>query len=327
MKIFITGINGVLGSELKDRLRSRGHDVYGCDLTHSADPQIVRADIREYRQLKTAMNGKQYDLVYHLAGEFGRVNGQKFYEELWSTNCIGTQNVIEECVSRRTKMVFASSSEAYGLSEVYNQGLSLSEDMLDKFVPSFHNQYALSKYTNERQIFTAARNSDLDAIVLRFFNVYGPPERYSPYRSVVCQFIYKLLAGLPVTVNRGGKRSHLWIKDWSFTVGNIADPEFLNHAAMQKHWPGSAGTPYVPVFNIGGTEYESIEELYDRIVYILGSSIPNPEVTYIEEEVANCATKKPDNSMAELWLNHKPVVSLDAGLRETVQWVKDQYGF
>ena len=49
-------------------------------------------------------------------------NGQAYYENLWNTNCIGTRNVIEECVAKEIPLVFSSSSEAYGLSEQYNNG-------------------------------------------------------------------------------------------------------------------------------------------------------------------------------------------------------------
>lgn len=330
MRIFITGIDGVLGSTLKKKLRGQGHEVFGCSLAHSADPNVVRADVSESRQLTQAFQVfdspyRNVDLVYHFAAEFGRKNGQEYYENLWRTNCIGTRNVIEECTARGVKLVFASSSEAYGLSEEYSQGLSLSEGMLDTNPPQFHNEYALSKYTNERQIFTAARNENLDAIVLRFFNVYGPPEYFSPYRSVACQFAYRLLKGMPITVNRGGFRSHLWIGDWANTVSNIARETTLTDLAFKRDWPGSAGTPYVPVFNIGGTEYESMESLYNRLVDIIQPV--NPNVTFVDTEEKNSATKRPDNTLAEEWLNHNPTTSMAYGLQQTVDWMRMEYGF
>ncbi len=332
MNIFITGIAGVLGSTLKTELRKRGNNVYGCDLTHSNDPDIVRADVSIRRQLHEAMDnfGYPFDIVFHLAAEFGRINGEHFYEQLWSSNCIGTQNVIEECVRHNAKMVFASSSEAYGLSEQYSNGRALHEGLLDIHAPQYHNQYALSKRTNELQICTAARNNNLDAIILRFFNVFGPPEKFSEYRSVACQFVYKILAGLPVTVNKGGKRSHLWIGDWANTVANIADRKRLDTIANVRDWPGSGGTPYVPVFNIGGTEYESIDGLYkkvcDAVSKVEGSSALPPDVTFTDTEIANSATKEPDCTLAREWLDHNPQMTLEQGLLETVRWTKKEYG-
>lgn len=332
MRILISGSEGVLGSVLKTELRKRGHDVWGCDLTHSDDPYIMRADVSERRQLARVFDEfGPFDLVYWLAAEFGRVNGAHYYEQLFKTNFTGTQNGIEECVKNETKMVFASSSEAYGLSENYNGGRPLHEGLLDQHPPQFHNNYAASKYMNERQICTAARNNNLDAIILRFFNVYGPPEKFSEYRSVACQFVYKILAGLPVTVNKGGKRSHLWIGDWANTVANIADRKRIDAIADVRDWPGSGGTPYVPVFNIGGTEYESIDGLYkkvcDAVSLVEGSRALPPDVTFTDTEIANSATKEPNCDLAREWLDHNPRMLLDLGLLHTVRWTKEQYGF
>lgn len=335
MKVFITGIDGILGSTLKEKLRAKGHDVWGCDLTHSHDPQIVRGDVSEIGQLGEALKHAEYaagkksiDLLYHFAAEFGRNNGRDFPEQLWKSNCLGTNNVIRMCVLRHLRMVFASSSEAYGLSEQYAGGAYLEEGMLDKYPPQFHNIYALSKYTNERQITMAVRNQGLRAIILRFFNIYGPPERYSPYRSVVCQFIYKMLAGLPLTVNRGGYRTHLWIGDWANTVSNIANDVRLR--SLDKDYgnlscPGSAFTPGVPVFNIGGVEYESIQDLYKRLAVLIPDS--RSRVTFIDNEEANTAMKRPANGLATVKLDHNPSTPLTEGLRKTVDWMKETYGF
>ena len=320
MRILISGSEGVLGSVLKKELRRRGHDVYGCDLQHSSDPNVMRADVAESRQVSEVFDMLgPFDLVYWFAAEFGRKNGESYYEQLWKTNCIGTQNGINACVARDAVFVFASSSEAYGASELYSPGKPLREEMLDEFVPSFHSQYALSKYTNERQIFTAARNDNLRAIVLRFFNVYGPPERYSPYRSVVCQFAWQLLNGLPITVNKTGMRTHLWINDWANTVANIADVKRLRRLFQSPNfaWSGAAETPGVPVFNVGGEDYESVESLYDKLRALLPYS--NSVVTYEHSEPANSPTKRPDNTMAKAYLGHNPMMPLNDGLYSTLE--------
>jgi dTDP-glucose 4,6-dehydratase len=323
MRVLITGSEGVLGSTLKKELRRRGHKVFGCDLVHSADQQVVRADICEHRQIARVFDDVQPEIVYHLAAEFGRKNGQDFYEQLWKANCIGTRNVIEECLHEfqgtKPTLIFASSSEAYGMSEFYAHDQPLQEEMLDHFVPKFHNEYALSKYTNERQIHLAARNNGLNAIILRFFNVYGPPERYTPYRSVVCQLIHKMLVGDPITVNKGGYRSHLWIGDWCSTVAGILDRlHFLKPVKDGQY-------EHTPTFNIGSDKYESILELYDRLRKLI---VPcYSKVEFIESEIGNSATKRPDNFSAKAWFDHNPKMDLDEGLALTVAAMKEDYGF
>jgi len=86
MKILVTGSRGTLGAPLVRELRARGHDVWGCDLQHSADPQYERVDISEFRQVQRVLERGRFDLVYHLAAEFGRNNGEEYYEQLF-TRC------------------------------------------------------------------------------------------------------------------------------------------------------------------------------------------------------------------------------------------------
>lgn len=309
MRILITGSKGVLGTVLTRTLRLRGHDVFGCDLMHSEDPNYMRADINNLTQLGFVFSRFSPDIVFHLAAEFGRVNGEEFYEQLLTTNILGLQNVISQCVSDNVPLVFASSSEAYGLSELYVSGQPLYENLLNSFCPRFHNKYALTKFVGEQLIDVACRTEGLNAIVLRFFNVYGPPEPYNPYRSVVCQFAYKILKGLPVVVTKDGYRSHLWIGDWADTVANVAD----------KYDQVIGKT-----FNIGSDDYESIPVLAAKLVKIINPT--NQNISYIDSETNNSPTKKPDNTQARVWLNHNPKMPLELGLQMTVDWMRREYG-
>ncbi|PYS03766.1 MAG: nucleoside-diphosphate sugar epimerase, partial [Acidobacteria bacterium] len=93
-KILITGVMGTLGRPLARELEERGHDVWGVDLQHQADQKYYRADVANFRQLERVFE-QDYDFVYHLAAEFGRINGEEYYDTLWMTNVIGTRNVLE----------------------------------------------------------------------------------------------------------------------------------------------------------------------------------------------------------------------------------------
>jgi dTDP-glucose 4,6-dehydratase len=324
MRILITGSEGVLGTTLMRELRTRGNSfIYGCDLQHSSDPYVFRADVAEYRQLERVFEKVEPDLVYHFAAEFGRNNGQDYYEQLWKTNCIGTRNVIDLCTKFDAKLAFASSSEAYGMADSYAAGRQLTERDLDRFAPQFHNEYALTKYTNERQITMAARNQDLDATIFRFFNVYGPPELYNPYRSVVCQFAYKLLTGQDITVYKNSYRTHLWIGDWVKTVANLVKEKDL--ISFSPNWGGSGNTPWVSVFNIGGRGVESTEDMLNMLIDIIGVRNNTSRITVLESEKNNVASKEPDNTEAEVWLGHKPTKDFREGLEETVVFLKDTY--
>src|SRR5437667_3942120 len=112
-KILITGVMGTLGRPLKHELERRGHDVWGLDLQHQADEKYFRADIASYRQLERAFE-QDYDYVYHLAAEFGRINGEEYYDTLRTTNVIGTRNILEIQKKKKLKLIIASSSDISG---------------------------------------------------------------------------------------------------------------------------------------------------------------------------------------------------------------------
>ena len=114
MKILVTGGLGTVGSYLVKELRARGHDVLLCDLPHHHDPQYYRCDVGEYRQLQRIFDAHSIDCVYHLAAEFGRWNGEDYYEALWRTNAVGTKHVIRLQEKHRFRLVHFSSSEVYG---------------------------------------------------------------------------------------------------------------------------------------------------------------------------------------------------------------------
>jgi dTDP-glucose 4,6-dehydratase len=96
MRILVTGGLGIVGTGLIKELRSRGHHVVSCDLHHQPDevgfslrtdvrePLYARCDVGEFRQIERVCERMgPFDYVYHCAAEFGRWNGEDFYETLW----------------------------------------------------------------------------------------------------------------------------------------------------------------------------------------------------------------------------------------------------
>jgi len=317
MRILITGSLGTLGKPLVSELRKRGQIVFGCDTTHNEGPEYMRCDVRQYRQIQEVFELAAPELVYHLAAEFGRNNGEAYYEQLWSSNQIGTENIIRLCVAQKARLVLAGSSEAYGDSGMPD----CKEDTLDNHVNAFHNVYALSKWVQERQVMIATKNRGLRAVILRFFNAYGEGEYYSNYRSVVCLFCYRLMHGMPITVYRDYHRVFMHVDDWARTVANVAD--------KFDTLPRGSNFAGVPVYNIGGEEYMSVEEMSQVVLKELNySSQHNCEsiIQYIDQEAANVANKRPDLSLAKRDLDHKCLISLDDGIRRTVKWMQSVYG-
>jgi dTDP-glucose 4,6-dehydratase len=301
MRILVTGSLGTLGTPLTNLLRSRGHAVFGCDLAHCSQEEdhYMRADVGDYRQLERVFLTYTPDVVYHLAAEFGRHNGERNFEQVFRSNYLGTRNVLELCKQADAKLIFASSSEIYGTcdEEVLYEELSEERPLWQP------NEYALSKWANEVQVVNFSRRHGLDAIRLRFFNAYGPGEHYHPYRSVVSLFCHRALYGIPWEVYQGYHRTLMFQGDFTPTLANVCE---------KGQW-GS-------VYNIGGNDYRSIEEISELVLTETGA---DPDlVTYLPEDVHNVKSKRPDNTKAIRDLDHDPKVKIEEGIPLTLAWMK-----
>jgi dTDP-glucose 4,6-dehydratase len=313
--ILVTGGLGAVGSYLVKELRARGHNVFVADMRHHHDPQYARCDVGEFHQVERlwtgggwasgySPKGRKFDLVYHLAAEFGRWNGEDYYENVWRTNAVGTKNVIRMQEREGFEAVYFSSSEVYGDFEG-----TMAEDVMDSVEVKQMNDYALSKWVNEMQVLNSAAQFGTKSVRVRLFNTYGPGEYYSPYRSVICLFSYRLLHDMPITVYTGYKRTSTFITDMARTLANISS----------NFRPGE-------VYNIGGEDFHSIEEAADIILKRLGKEARRAElVAYKPEEMLTTKQKLVDCSKARRDLDHKATVGLDEGIAATLDWMKEAY--
>jgi dTDP-glucose 4,6-dehydratase len=314
MRILVTGSLGTVGTGLVNELRSRGHHVAGLDLYHQADeigfsvgtdvkvPLYARCDIGEFRQVERVFEGLgPFDYVYNCAAEFGRWNGEDFYELLWRTNSVGTKNVIRLQERLKFRLIHFSSSEVYG-----DWPNIMVENVMDEYEIKQLNDYAMTKWVNEMQIRNSAVHYGTESVVVRLFNTYGPGEYYSPYRSVNCRFLYCALRGLPWTVFKGHYRTSTYLADCVRTLANIAD----------NFKPGET-------YNIGGGEYHSIEELSDIILKVTKA---DPKlVCSRDSEILTTKIKKVDKSKALRDLGHKNSYSLEQGIQLTADWMRSVY--
>mgnify|MGYP001577983951 FL=1 len=301
MRILVTGGLGAVGAPLTSDLRARGHEVWVCDLPHSEGPNYIRCDVGDYRQVQRVFERADFEFVYHLAAEFGRWNGEDYYEKVWQSNAIGTKNILRFQEARKFRLVFASSSEVYGdWDEV------MSEDVMIQHPLRQMNDYAISKWVNEQQIMNSADRFDTETVRVRLFNTYGPGEPYSEYRSVACQFVYRALHDMPYTVYLDHHRTSSYIDDTARTLANITE-RF------------KAGE----VYNVAGDEYHDIKSLSDMILKYLGKD--DKLVKYVPVEAHNTRNKKTTIAKAARDLDHKPTVPLSVGIPRTIEWQKEVY--
>jgi dTDP-glucose 4,6-dehydratase len=248
VKILVTGGGGFIGTNLVDELRDRGHEVTALDLYNSEREEYVRADVRNYRQLEKAFEGKSYDYVYHLAAEYGRWNGEAFYENLWETNVIGTKHVLRLQEKLGFRLIFFSSAEVYGDFD----GVMSEDVMIDNPIKDTYqmNDYAISKWAGELMCMNSSKMYGTETVRTRPVNCYGPHEHYTPYRGFIPKFIYHALFDKPYTVYMGHKRIVDYVEDSCRTWANIVD----------NFMPGE-------VYNVGGKpEWERTIKEYSNLI-------------------------------------------------------------
>lgn len=315
LRILVTGGRGTVGAGLVQELTARGHTVFSLDRDHAHNevgfslasdennPTYARADVGHFRQLERVIETLgPFDYVYHCAAEFGRWNGEDFYEQLWQTNAVGTKNVIRLQERLGFRLIHFSSSEVYG-----DWPNIMVESVMEEHEIKQLNDYAMSKWVNEMQIRNSAILNGTETVVVRLFNTYGPGEYYSPYRSVNCRFIYCALHGIPWTVYRGHTRTSTYLADCVRTLANIAD----------KFKPGET-------YNIGGHILHTIEELSDTVLRVTGADASL--VRFKQSELLTTMSKTVDISKSVSDLGHEDSVDLEEGVRLTADWMRRAYG-
>jgi dTDP-glucose 4,6-dehydratase len=120
---------------------------------------------------------------------------------------------------------------------------------------------------------------------------------------VVALFCHRALNGIPWTVYKGYHRTFMFHRDFTPTLAN----------ALEQAESGS-------VYNIGGIDYRAVEEVSEIILNETGA---DPDlVTYLPEDVHNVKSKKPDNTRANIDLDHFPTVTINEGIPKTLDWMR-----
>ena len=315
MRVLVTGGLGAVGSFLVPELTRRGHEVFVVDLRHHHNsPNYARCDVSEFRQVERLWSGggwphgytpkgRHFDVVYHLAAEFGRWNGEDYYENLWATNAIGTKNILRMQEREGFRAVYFSSSEVYG-----DWMGVMAEDVMDKHEIRQLNDYAISKWVNEQQVLNSREQYGTESVRVRLFNTYGPGEYYSPYRSVICMFCYRALHDIPFRVYRGHMRTSTYVSDCVNALATIAD----------NFKPGE-------VYNIGGEDYHDIETAAALVLKHTGKE-GSDLAQYMESEPFTTKQKLVTVEKAVRDLGMASTVTLDEGIGRTVEWMRAAYG-
>ncbi|MEW6774952.1 MAG: SDR family oxidoreductase [Bdellovibrionota bacterium] len=308
-RYLVTGGAGFIGSHLVEFLLEKGADVRVLDnlstgkkenLSHLlSNPRLELrvGDINVAADLDPAAKG--CDAIFHLAalGSVARSVDDPLLTN--KTNVEGSLAVFE-CARRLgiKRIVMAGSSSVYGDSPA----LPKKEDMRVEPV----SPYGASKAAMELYAKAYADCYGLETVVLRYFNVYGPrQDPKSLYAAVVPAFVSAVLSGQTSQIHGDGEQS----RDFTY-AGDVARANFL--AATLP-----AGKVKGEVFNIGGGERISVNQLFDKIAKAAGVSSPKTERG--PARPGDVRHTLADISRAREKLGWRPEVSLDQGLSRTVE--------
>lgn len=305
LRVLITGGAGFIGSHLADRLVDAGHDVkiidnlsVGkldniCEKVKTGRVGFAQGDLRDREILRNSV--RDVDAVVHLAAMTSIPLSFSEPALTFATNVDLTSSLLEACVEADvSRFVFASSCAVYGEPNYLP---------VDEHHPTSPlSPYAASKLAAEQVSQGFLKESGLDVVVLRLFNVYGPRQSKRAYSGVVSEFVYRARRGLPLIIHGDGKQTRDFVH-----VSDVADlilRALVNHKAKGE------------VFNVGSGQPTSVNNLAK---IVLSASDSSSCVAYERQRVGDVMSSFADISKAGALLDYKPAVSLEKGLQDLVE--------
>jgi len=298
MRALVTGGAGFIGSHLVDALVARGDEVHVLDNLTTGSREQVRAgatlregDIRS--DAGAAFDAARPDVCFHLAAQADVGTSVERPDYDAEVNVVGTVRVLEAARAHGTQVVFASTGGAiYGECDG-----PAGEDAPRRPI----SPYGLAKLSCEEYLAGWNRLYGSRHVALRFANVYGPRQAPTLEGGVVSIFLERITAGTPPTIFGDGGQT----RDFVF-VGDIVSGVL----AAAGHDGG--------VFNLGSGVETSVNDLYAACARAAGSSA---EPAYGPSRPGDVLRSVIDASRAREELGWQPRVSLEDGLRATLEWL------
>jgi len=304
-RILVTGGNGFIGSHLVDQLASLGCQVTVLDLFPRSYDNIppgvnyFQGDLQDLRTIQKIMEEQQIELVYHTAWAKIQEKGLKDPVDEVQINLIPSINLLNSCHDAGVKrIIFMSSGGAvYGL----RQPLPIKESNPTNPI----NAYGISKLMVEKYLQMFYHLYGMEYIIVRPSNPYGPRQNPFRHQGVVTVFIYKALMGEPVTIFGDGEiySDYFYVDDLTRALVASKDVEF---------------DPVNAIFNLGGMQPYTLNELVKKIEHVLGLQI---QVKYDKERIFDVPQIHLDSGLAKSRLNWTPTITIEEGMLQTVDWL------
>ena len=303
-KMTVTGGAGFIGSNLARALADEGHQVTVIDdlssgfaenLEELPAVELINASILDDDAVNRSVHDA--DTVFHLAASVGNKRSIDHPIRDSEVNVIGTVKVLE--AARRAgvrKLIYTSSAGIFG--EL--RQIPVSED--HPIAPE--SPYGASKLGGEKLALAFSSLYDLEVVALRYFNVYGPNQRFDAYGNVIPIFVFKLLHGEPITIFGDGEQTRDFV--------HVADVVRANIQAAES--PGVCGP-----FNLGSGSRITINRLAELVTErIPGSS----KAQYGPSRAGDVLHSLADIRAASEAFGFKPSVTIEDGLSDYVNWAR-----
>lgn len=308
--VLVTGGAGFIGQNLCRTLLSKDIKVIAIDnfvtsnakaintLKKNKNFTFIKQDIA--KKFPKSIEDKKIDVIFHLACPTGVDNLLKLGEEMLFTSALGTKNVMTLAKKTKSKVVFTSSSEAYGNPEVFPQ----TEEYEGKVSPTgFRSTYEEGKRFAESVAMFYFRKFGVDVRIARVFNTYGPGMSRSDAR-VMPRFMNQCMNGHDLTVEGKGTQTR--------TLCYVDD---LVSGLITIARKGKKGE----VYNLGNDNETKIIDLAKMVIEISDRKL---KIKFIERPSHDHDRRLPDLTKMKK-LGWSPKVDLEEGIRRTAQW----YGF
>jgi UDP-glucose 4-epimerase len=316
LRVLITGGAGFIGSHLSEAYLERGDEVFIIDDLSTGSIQNIqhlKSDKRFHYVIDSVHNQPvaaelvdQCDVVFHLAAAVGVKLIVESPVRTIETNVRGTEVILNLANKKKKKVLVASTSEVYGLSDQ----VPFREDgnLVMGATTKGRWSYACSKAIDEFLALAYWREKRLPTIVVRLFNTVGPRQT-GQYGMVIPTFVRQALSGRPITVYGDGGQTRCF-----GYVGDVVSAlvKLMDH-------PDAVGQ----VFNIGSNEEVSIMDLAKRVKELTESEseivcIPYDEA--YEEGFEDMPRRVPDITKVNQMVGFRPEMQLDGILKSVINF-------
>ena len=312
MRILITGGAGFIGSHLCDRLLAEGHQVIAMDnlstgsvdnIAHLAghdDFLFIKHDVTNYIYLEGKL-----DVVLHLASLPSPVDYLEKPIQTLKVGALGTHKALGLAMEKGARFLLASTSEVYGDPLVHPQ----PETYWGNVNPvGPRGVYDESKRFAEALTMAYHRAHEVETRIARIFNTFGPRMRLDDGR-VVPNFVKQALLGEPLTVYDDGSRT----RSFCYVDDMV---EGLHRLLLSDE--------VYPV-NLGNPQEMTILEFAHKVLQVSASSSEIVFVTPKDERTKDDPqVRQPDISKARRVLGWEPQISLEEGLRRTIESFRER---